>query len=194
MRNYASYNDVDLINLLKDNNEAIFDELYFRYWQSLFTKANNFLQNEDAAKDCVQNVFISLWQNRYTLQIENVNHYLHQAVRFQAFKIIKEKKFLINIDERLDNFTQVILQNHNLEYQELKNIINNIISKLPDDQQEIFILNREYGLTYKQIADKKNISIKTVEKKMSQALKQLRAGARMPSNYMLLYLAIFGIA
>ena len=176
MNHYASYNDVDLINLLKDNDEAVFNELYNRYWHSLFTKAYNFLQNEDAAKDCVQEVYISLWQNRGTSKIENVNHYLHQAVRFQALKILKGKKYLINIDERLNKFTQVILQEGNLEYKELRGILTNIISKLPQDQQEIFLLNREYGLTYKQIAEQKNISIKTVEKKMSQALKQLRPG------------------
>ena len=162
--------------LLQQDNEPAFNELYDRFWESLFTKAYNFLREEEAAKDCVQDVFIWLWQHRHSVRIENVNHYLHQAARLQAIKALKEQKKVISLDDRLTHFTGLILQDDTLGYKELKEILFKIISGLPADQQEIFLLNREQGLTYKEIAEQRNISVKTVEKKMSLALKQLRPG------------------
>lgn len=174
MQPLAYHSDEQLILLLGQDNEQAFNEIYDRFWDSLFTKAYNFLRHEEAAKDCVQEVFIWLWQHRHTVKIENVNSYLHQAVRFQSFKVLKEQKSLISLDERLTDFTSMILQDESFQYKELKEIIFNILSHLPADQHEIFLLNREQGLTYKEIADHKNISIKTVEKKMSLALKLLK--------------------
>ncbi|HEY1199683.1 MAG TPA: sigma factor-like helix-turn-helix DNA-binding protein, partial [Niastella sp.] len=55
-------------------------------------------------------------------------------------------------------------------------IYKQLIQSLPPDEQEIFLLHRDGGLTYKQIAEQKNISVKTVEKKMSHALKEIRFG------------------
>jgi len=66
-------------------------------------------------------------------------------------------------------------------------IIVNMISTLPDDQREIFVLHRTEGLTYSQIAERKNISIKTVEKKMSLALRHL--GPHAGDAVMLLFIA-----
>jgi RNA polymerase sigma-70 factor (family 1) len=174
MHSLTNHSDEQLILLLGQDNEQAFNEIYDRFWNSLFTKAYNFLRNEEAAKDCVQEVFIWLWQHRHTVKIENVNNYLHQAVRFQTFKVLKEQKQLISLDERLTEFTSMILKDESLQYKELKEIMFTILSRLPADQQEIFLLNREQGLTYKEIAEQKNISIKTVEKKMSLALKMLK--------------------
>jgi len=170
----ANHSDEQLILLVGQDNEQAFNEIYDRFWDSLFSKAYNFLRREEAAKDCVQEVFIWLWQHRYTVKIENVNNYLHQAVRFQTFKVLKEQKTLISLDERLTEFTGMILKDESHQYRELKEIIVNMLSLLPADQQEIFKLNREQGLTYKEIAEQKNISVKTVEKKMSLALKMLK--------------------
>jgi RNA polymerase sigma-70 factor (family 1) len=176
MTTNSPYSDEQLVTLLRENNIPAFNEIYNRFWDSLFTKAYNFLRNEEAAKDCVQEVFVWLWQHRHTVQIENVNHYLHQAVRFQALKTLKAQRTTISLDDRLTHFTSIILQDDTLRYKELREIIFRIIAQLPADQQEIFLLNREQGMTYKEIAEQKNISVKTVEKKMSLALKQLRPG------------------
>ena len=173
---YNTFSNEELVALLRQDNEPAFKELYDRFWELLFTRAYNFLRNEDSAKDCVQEVFIWLWQHRQSVHIDHVHNYLHQAVRFQALKAVKEQRSVINLDERLSHFTGIVLQDDNLQYKELKALLLSLIDTLPADQQELFLLNREQGLTYKQIAAIKNISVKTVEKKMSLALKTLRPG------------------
>jgi RNA polymerase sigma-70 factor (ECF subfamily) len=173
---YKTYSSEQLVALLRQDDRPAFKELYDRFAISLLNKAYNFLRQEYIARDCVQEVFLWLWQHRNTVQIQNVNNYLHQAVRFQALKSIKEQRAVVNLDERLDQVTQTILQDDGLQHKELKSILAAMIASLPPDQQEMFLLNREEGLTYKQIAALKKVSVKTVEKKISQALKQLRPG------------------
>jgi RNA polymerase sigma-70 factor (family 1) len=172
---YKIYADTELVRLMADGEEPAFRELFDRYWSSLFLRANNFLDNEDAAKDCVQEVFIWLWLHRDGLDIGNMDHYLHQATRFQAFKALREQKAAGNFESRLVQFTEKIIVSDELEFKELKAFLENLINALPEDQRLIFRLHREEGLTYKEIAERLNISVKTVEKKMSLSLRYLRA-------------------
>jgi RNA polymerase sigma-70 factor (ECF subfamily) len=174
---YKTYDDRELISLLAGGAEPALQELFDRYWESLFAKAYHFLDSEAAAKDCVQEVFIWLWQHRGTLAIENVKNYLHQAARFQALKALREQKAAKGFEHRLKQLTSSILQENTLEFKELKNLLESLIASLPEDQQLIFRLHREEALTYRQIADKLNISVKTVEKKMSLSLRYLRRHA-----------------
>lgn len=170
----SKYPDTQLLEWLADDREPALQELYDRYWERLFTKAYNFLHSPDAAKDCVQEVFIWLWTHRSTVQIDNVNHYLHQATRFQALKALREEKAAADFEDRLSRLTDHILASDVLEFKELKAYLENLIDELPEDQRAIFRMHREESLTYNQIADKLGISVKTVEKKMSLALRYLR--------------------
>jgi RNA polymerase sigma-70 factor (ECF subfamily) len=183
---YSTYADTQLVRLMAEGEEPALRELIDRYWPSLFRRANNFLDDEDAAKDCVQEVFIWLWLHRDGLDIGNMDHYLHQATRFQAFKALREQKAADNFESRLIQFTEKIMASDELEFKELKAFLENLIETLPEDQRLIFRLHREEGLTYKEIAEKLNISVKTVEKKMSLSLRYLRA--RSGDAFILLYM------
>lgn len=178
MLDYSKYDDEQLVRLLTENDETAFSEVYSRYWKPLYISVQNILHNTDPAQDVVQEVFISLWQRRHTVQIENLKAYLFQAVRFQVFKCIRADKAQANFNDRLAAVSREIQEQDPILYKEMQALIVNIISALPDDQREIFLLHRTEGLTYSQIAEKKNISVKTVEKKMSLALRHLRPHTR----------------
>ena len=176
MRSYSKYDDEQLVRLLTENDENAFSEIYGRYWKPLYTSVQNILHDTDPAQDAVQEVFISLWQRRHTVQIESLKAYLFQAARFQVFKSIRAGKAQANFYDRLAAATREIQQQDPILYKEMERLIGNMIAALPDDQREIFLLHRTEGLTYSEIAKKKNISVKTVEKKMSLALRHLRIG------------------
>jgi RNA polymerase sigma-70 factor (family 1) len=165
----------ELVALLKQGDAAAFNELYERFWEILFDRAYNFLHDKQTAQDCVQDIFIWLWEHRSTVKIENVQHYLLQAVRFQCIKVIRDNKATKIFEERLLRTTGTILQDDTLQYKEIKMLLQQLLNKLPSDKREIFLMNREEGLTYKQIAELKAVSVKTVEKKMSIVLKELRS-------------------
>jgi len=176
MLSYSKYDDEQLLKLLTENDENAFSEIYNRYWKPLYHSVQNILHNTGPAQDAVQEVFISLWQRRCTVQIENLKAYLFQAIRFQVFKAIRADKAQANFYDRLTAVSREILQQDPILYKEMQQLIVSMIDALPEDQREIFLLHRTEGLTYNEIAVKKNISVKTVEKKMSLALRHLRMG------------------
>src|SRR5664279_5301713 len=86
----------------------------------VFQYPYNFLREEDAARDAVQEVFVWLWQHRYSVTIDRVHPYLHQAVRFQALKTLREQKNLVSLNDRLADLTLKVLEGDGLQYKELK--------------------------------------------------------------------------
>ncbi|OQP57448.1 hypothetical protein A4R26_24605 [Niastella populi] len=170
------HTDDQLLKRLYQNDEGAFAEIYNRYWKPLYTSAHNILQVREAAQDAVQEVFISLWKRRQDLQVDVLQSYLHQAVRFQVFKAVRAGKTDQDFFNRLSLISKDILIEDPVLFKELESIYQQLIQSLPPDEQEIFLLHRDGGLTYKQIAEQKNISVKTVEKKMSRALKEIRYG------------------
>lgn len=162
--------------MLHQSDELAFAEIYNRYWKPLYSSAHNILQVKEAAQDAVQEVFISLWKRRCNIQIDLLQSYLHQAVRFQVFKAIRAEKTDQDFFNRLSLITRDILFEDPVLFKELESLYQQLIRALPPDEQEIFLLHRDSGLTYKQIAEQKNISVKTVEKKMSRSLREIRFG------------------
>lgn len=176
MQNYPIHTEDQLLRKLHEGDEMAFAEIYNRYWKPLYTSAHNILQVKEVAQDAVQEVFISLWKRRTSIQIDVLQSYLHQAVRFQVFKAIRAEKTDQHFFNRLALVSKDILFEDPMLFKELESLYQQLIRSLPPDEQEIFLLHRDGGLTYKQIAEQKNISVKTVEKKMSHALKEIRIG------------------
>jgi RNA polymerase sigma-70 factor (family 1) len=176
VQNLSSHTDDQLLKLLHHSDEFAFAEIYNRYWKPLYISAHNILQAKEGAQDAVQEVFTSLWKRRKIVQIQSLQSYLYQAIRFQVLKAIRAEKTDNDFFSRLARISKDILTEDPLLFKELEALYLQLIRSLPADEQEIFSLHRDAGLTYKQIAEEKNISVKTVEKKMSHALKEIRYG------------------
>jgi RNA polymerase sigma-70 factor (ECF subfamily) len=175
--NLREYPDEQLLQRVAENDErsdAAFRELYMRYQGSLLTKAVRFLGCENEARDCLQDVFVSVWVKRETLVSANLHNYLHQAVRFRALRRLQKSRTLRELDERVACLADYIPASGQLEIKELRHLLEKRINQLPPDQRRIFRLHRGEELTYAQIAGLLGISVKTVEKKMSLALRYLR--------------------
>ncbi len=173
---YTNYQDQELVALLQQNDAGAFTELYNRHWKSLYYTALSILQNQEASRDIVQEVFTSLWQRRGAVTIEFPKTYLQQATRFQVFKAIHADKASKAFYERLAGVSADMVIENPLVYKELEHLVRDLLDSLPEDARMAFLLNRDEKLTYAQIAIKMDISVKTVEKKMSQTLKLLRKG------------------
>lgn len=172
--NYSAFDDPQLLQLLFQEDQNAFVEIYNRYWKLLFYTANNIIRDRDIAQDAVQEVFVTLWQRRTEVTIQSLKAYLQQAVRFQVLKAIKAQKTDDQFYSRLANVTADIVYENPLLFKEQQALLQQIMASLPEDCRYIFHLSREEHLTYKQIAGQLNISEKTVEKKMSICLKHFR--------------------
>jgi RNA polymerase sigma-70 factor (family 1) len=139
--------------------------------------ANSFISDLDAAEEIVQELFVRFWEQRETKEITtSIRAYFYASVRnacLNELKHLKIKEKYKQEQERELTFN-VNQDQHNLELNELDEKIHTAINKLPEGRRKIFILSRFDGLKYQEIADKLNISIKTVENQMGEALKFLR--------------------
>jgi RNA polymerase sigma-70 factor (ECF subfamily) len=174
MTDNTPYSDESLLHGLQNGDQQSFTYIYNRYWSELFYKAEAILGEQLLAEDCVQDVFLDLWKRREEVKIENLPGYLKRAVRFKAIDIIRSKKIHHKFNQRIAKITTKFFLQQPLLLKELEAIFQETLESLPKDQQEIFKLIREKGLTYREVAEMRGISIKTVEKKMSLSLRDLR--------------------
>jgi len=176
MQNYSAYSDKELYHLIQLDDVLAFTGLYDRHWKRMFSAANNVLHNTEAAKDVVQDIFTSLWERRHEVAIEYPGSYLYQATRFQVFKAIRECKTDAGFYGRLANISATMVNENAFLFKELSQLFAKILEQLPEDHRKAFLLSRENGLTYVEIAGQMKISPKTVEKKISNTLKRIHLG------------------
>ncbi len=87
---YELHTDQYLLQQLLHNDQAAFTAIYQRYWKSLFREAMNVLRSQKEAEDCVQELFVSLWNRRQSLSVTStLGGYLHTAVRYKCIDIIE---------------------------------------------------------------------------------------------------------
>lgn len=171
---YHSYQDHELLQLIAHNDENAFAEIYRRYSSDMFLAAYNILHHRAGAEDAVQEIFISLWKRRAGLNVRTLKSYLEQSARYYVLRIYQQEKRDDQFYKRLAQVTSDILNEDPVLFRNIQQTLQEIIRSLPADQQTIYQLNRDHNMTYTDIANHLDISVKTVEKKMSKALKFLR--------------------
>ena len=168
-------NDKYFFEEIKTGNKQAFDSLFRLYYQDLCRYALFLTCNPDDAEEIVQEMFFKLWQNHKNISIPvAVKSYLYTSIKNAVLNNLKHEKVKASFIKEKQ------IQEYNLDSSEimenaesLRNI-SNAIEQLPQKRREIFILCKLDGLKYKEIAEKLDISIKTVENQMGEALKFLR--------------------
>jgi len=189
MATYKELSDLELITLVKADNEGAFGEIYHRYKAALYIHAFNLLRDREESKDVLQQVFTTLWTNRKGFELRShLSGYLYTAVRNTIFKIIAHKEVESKYISSIANFMskQECITDYRVREEMLAAIIEKEIAELPDKMREVFELSRKENLTLKQIAVTLNISEKTVKNQINNALKILK-----PKLGVLIYLSLF---
>ena len=185
--------DKELYRKLKEGDELAFKALFQKYYAAMCHFAFQFLQDNEMAEETVQELFVRLWEKRESLNIEtSVSQYFFRSIKNQCLNQIQHQKIREQYASRImeSSHQEINTEQYYMEVDLIKRI-EKCIGSLPPKRQEIFRLSREQGLKYKEIADKLNISIKTVEAQMGLALKYLREELKEFSNHLLSLLLIF---
>lgn len=151
-----------------------FKEIYDAHFQRLCKVAFKILRDEEEAREVVQQVMLQLWEEREKLSsIRSIGAYLYTLTYNRSINIYKKiRKIQV---QPIESQPEIIeLGTEPLELQELQAILATAVDQLPVKCKEIFLLSREEGLSYRQIAEQLGISVKTVESQMGIALKKLR--------------------
>lgn len=166
--------DSELFQRLQKGSNDAFNELFNRHWEMLYTIAKAILRDNVMAEDIVQDVFTDFWERRKTIINGNIKAYLSQSVRYQVYKQLRKTDLLDIHVEALSAISVNEYSDDALNYKELQSEIETVMDRLPKRCKEIFQLSRTEQLSNKEIAERLNISIRTVETQISIALKHLR--------------------
>jgi RNA polymerase sigma-70 factor (ECF subfamily) len=171
--------DSDLGAIRAGDREA-FARLFRHWYPRLAEYALRLLDSRDAAEDAVQEVFVALWKGRERLpEPDSLAGYLHRAVRNRALNQLRGRRTAGRWLSMQDPEPQIEPEaDTGLADRELDAAYRAALAELAPRGREIFLLSRERGLTYSQIAETLGISVKTVETMMGRALAALRARLR----------------
>ncbi|MGN7722009.1 RNA polymerase sigma-70 factor [Chitinophaga sp. 22620] len=175
---YANYNDPELFALWQQGDEKAFNIIYERHFIRLVNIAYKKTGNTAAAEELAQDVFLSFYRQMPTLREDTVpENYLFVALKNRIFNYHRQQLQQLRKDQALwkaPHF-QAPEVNLQLEMKELHNYIKARIAELPPQCRAVFLLSREAQLSNKEVAEKLNISVNTVEQHMRKALRILRA-------------------
>lgn len=179
--------DPELVQLLKSNDEAAFNEIYRRFGGLLYVYACRVTREENEAEDIVQEVFIYLWDKRTHLHIDSLSAWLYQAVRYRFFDSLDRRKVRTDHREALQQFLDqgAYTIDDYIREKELIQLVEKGIAALPSKMQEIFSLSRKEQLSHKEIASRLKISEKTVKNQVHNALRILKARIGMLFSLMI---------
>lgn len=169
-----------LLSKLKADDADALKNIFYSYHGSVFQTILRIVNESNTAEDLAQEVFVRLWEKRHQLEIQGeFGPYLRRMAINEALGYLrKNKKYSIeDIDEQFD-LSSECSSDAQQAHTELKEAVGEAMNKLPPKCRLVFSLSRFDGLSYKEIGEQMNISIKTVENQMGKALKIMRERLR----------------
>jgi RNA polymerase sigma-70 factor (family 1) len=166
-----------LLNSLIGGDKETFSTIFSAYYSDLVMFALNYTHDPENAEEIVQETFVKLWEEHSNLKInESLKSYLLKSVQNRCIDWFRHKKVkLIHINDVINNSVLFEYDTDNYMLRsELEGQIKKAILLIPPDYSEAFQMNREGGLKYHEIAEKLNVSVRTVEVRISKALQLLR--------------------
>lgn len=174
---YKGQSDGQLLENIGKGDREAFEQLFDRYWESLFAAAMHRLQSEQIAKDVLQELFVELWEKHESLNIRsNVSGYLFTALKHRVINKIKSEAIRAKYEKMTIRYYEIngLATEHQFSRNYLREEMETKVKQLPDRCREVFELSRIEQLTHKEIGERLNISPKTVENHIGRALKVLR--------------------
>ncbi len=155
-------------------DESIFNQLYKTHgkpvWRFIYYKCGDSAQ----ADDLVQEAFVKLWQNCAKVSVEKAKSFLYTVCNNAFLNQVAHNKVVLKHARKQPKKTNYQSPEFLMEEAQFQEKLKNALEKLTEAQRTAFLLNRIEGKKYAEIAEMLNISVKAVEKRMSQALASLR--------------------
>lgn len=172
-----------------------FDNIYNQYSRRLFSFVMRYLKSEADAEEIVQDVFMKLWESRSkinsTLSFESYLFTIsYNSTMSLLRKRLSEQKYIdyLSTHQELETAPDCISK---INYDELEQQVSMLLDKVTPRQKEIFLLSREDNLSHEEIAQKLNISPRTVKNHIVSVNNLLKSNMKTPLMINILFCSLF---
>ncbi|WP_372634380.1 RNA polymerase sigma-70 factor [Fodinibius sp.] len=170
-------NEKGWINRIRQGDERAFERLFKRYFYKLSRFAWRYVKSKAIAEELVQEVFADIWDKKKEWNpTSSLKLYLYQSVKHQALDYLKHEQVRGEYDPQWmekREYPTINFQDTRRQ-QQIREAISKEIEALPPRSKMTYKLHRHDGLTYEEIAEVMDVSVKTVESQMTRTLKRLR--------------------
>lgn len=172
--------DYIFIKLLQDGNMKAWHKLYLMYYSRVYGFVSKMVSERWAVEELVQNVFVKIWLNRNRIIPEKgsgdgLSGYIFMISRNEVMDWYRHRAAVMKFRKELaEELSEEFVQKDMADYRIISEIIDRTVASMPSTRREIFISSRYFGRTNKDTASRLGISIRTVEKHINLALRQIR--------------------
>lgn len=171
--------DKVLVERICNNDKEAFEKLFRKYYSGLQRFLWGYVKNQQVAEDLVQEVFVRVWENRHSLNPDKkIKTYLYKIGRNLAIDHTRHRKIIREWEEEKKALHSFLPGDKTIDDKLHKKFIlkevKKAIEELPERRRLVFILSRYDGMSYKEIAEKLDISVNTVDTQICRALQALR--------------------
>lgn len=183
------HSDKELTSLFLKGDVRSYEVIFKKHYVELCLFATKYVKCPETSEEIVQDLFCKIWEKRESIAIQTtLKSYLYGAIKLNCLRFLRDQeihsKHLKQIELNGISFCSV----DELEENELKEKIYQSIQQLPEQRRRIFELSRFEKLKYREIAEKMNLSPKTIENQMGKALKFLRSNLKDYLNLIILFI------
>lgn len=177
MQKINGISERDLVERVIKGDQTAFELLFRYYYAGLTVYARQFVYDAELAEEIVQDFFVRFWDKHHLLKpTESIKSYLFSSIKNSSLNVLKHQKIEAKYIRQMQETSEDnLLYDPNLYIaSELQEKIKNAVDLLPARCREIFVMSRIKGLNNEEIAQQLDISKRTVETQISNALKILR--------------------
>ena len=189
MQTIQGFLEKDLIFQLRNGDRASFEILFHFYYPGLVVYSSQFTTDRMDSEEIVQDFFVKLWQIHRDIQLtDSLKGYFFSSVKNRCFNYLKHKKikqkYILAIGKLSEN--HLVYDPDLYVVSELQSKIKCAIDHLPNKCREVFDMSRIRGMKNEEIASELNISKRTVETHISNALKQMKSELKDYLSFLIL--------
>ena len=166
-----------LITQIKKGDIKAFEQLFRLYYSPLCWYATSIVGNRETAEEIIEDLFYTIWKEKERLNIfRSVKSYLYTAAWNGCLLHHRQRQKDEELQRKMLQATPTYTSSpeDEAEFEELQKLVDGCIAQMTERCRNIFLMHRDEGLKYAEIAIQLGISVKTVEANMSKALASLR--------------------
>jgi len=186
--------DLELARKIKTGGKVAYQVLFERYAPQVYQFSLSYLKNEADSEELVQDVFLKIWEKRETLdESKNLKSFIFKIAVNTIYDFIRHK----NVETAFADYARLNFKTddnytwHSVIFNEMQQNLEDIVAKLPEQQQSIFHLSKLQGLTNDEIAEKLDLSKRTVENHLYRAISYLKEYFKNDTVIALLFFNLF---